>query len=375
MRKYYDIAVVGGGPIGSYTARRLAEHGFSVCVIEKKRVIGSNILCTGIVSKDSFRRYDLPEDSIMNQIKSFVFVSPSGQRLHYNHPETFAYVLDRSVFDRRLAERARRSGAEYYLGSSITSIEPEKKIYRLTANGKYWQSRAVILATGVNYNLQRKLGFGSPAQFLYGSQVELPLRIAKDSIEVHVGQRYVPNSFAWPVARGRTRVGMIIEKKGKEFLRRFINQRLKYHGAVEYYNEIAVKPIAYGTIKKSVLDRILVVGEAAGQVKTTTGGGIFMGLLCSDIAVERLIENLKKGRSINDYEITWRSVLSGELEVGRRVRQLASRLDDRAIERLFSFVKYNHFWVSLLIPRINFDFHSDLFYYCLKGFSILLKNT
>ncbi|MEO0185507.1 MAG: hypothetical protein ABIL20_06885, partial [candidate division WOR-3 bacterium] len=96
--------------------------------------------------------------------------------------------------------------------------------------------------------------------------------------------------------------------------------------------------------------------------------------LCSDIAVEKLTGALKKGLPIDDYDVTWRTSLSSELEIGKKVRQVALRLDDHAIETLFTFIKNNRFWVNLLTPRINFDFHSDLFYYCLKGFSFLLKN-
>ncbi len=376
MKNYYDIVVVGGGPVGSYTARRLAKNGFSVCVLEQKNVIGKGVVCTGIVSKESFEHYELPQESIRSQIRSFVFVSSAGQTLKYTHPDTIAYVVDREIFDHKMAENARAAGVEYCLGSYVKSIEKGSNLYKIASDGRHWLSKAVIIATGVNYQLQRKLGFGSPARFLYGSQIELPVKVADRIIEVHISRRYIPGSFAWvvPVGSGKTRVGMIIEKKGKEFLKRFISQRLKHLGVRDFDQKIEAKPIAYGTIKKSIAGKILVIGEAAGQVKTTTGGGIFMGLLCSDIAVEKLTEGLKRGKSILDYEVTWRTALSGELELGKRVRTLASGLNDHAIERLFTFVKYNRFWVSLLVPKINFDFHSDLFYYCLKGFSFLLKH-
>ncbi|MGQ9816809.1 MAG: geranylgeranyl reductase family protein [bacterium] len=376
MKNCYDIIVVGGGPVGSYTAQRLSQNGFDVCVLEQKSVIGDDVVCTGLISKESFQRYELPTESILTRILSFSFISPRRQVLKYTHPDIFAYVVNRSIFDKKLAERAQHAGVRYWLGVRVDSIEESVGYYRVCANGKSWKGRSVVIATGVNYKLQRKLGLGKPKQFLYGSQIELPRDGDDTDIEIHISGHYIPNSFAWvaPVNRKMARVGMILEKRGKGYLQRFIKERLNFNNYPNLEQGIAVKPIAYGPINKSATGKIIVVGEAAGQVKTTTGGGIFMGLFCADIAVEKITKALQKGTTIKDYDITWRSALSSELEIGRKVRQVASQFNDRIIERLFTFIKHNQIWVDFLTPRINFDFHSDLFYYCLKAFTFLLKN-
>ncbi|MEO0206519.1 MAG: NAD(P)/FAD-dependent oxidoreductase [candidate division WOR-3 bacterium] len=376
MKNHYDVIVIGGGPIGSYTAHRLVQKGFSVCVIEQKRIIGSGVICTGVISRESFERYKLPLDSIQTRIRSFSFISPKGQKLKYDRADTFAYVVNRNIFDQKLSERARKAGVRYVLDTRVTSIEECGKYYRIPADGDHWYAKFVVIATGVNYQLQKKFGLGRPQRFLYGSQIELPVEVDDTNIEIHIGKQYIPGSFAWivPLSKKKARIGMILEKNGKTHLQRFIEKKLRLPVFPDMMRLINVKPIAYGPIKKSVFKRIIAVGEAAGQVKTTTGGGIFMGLLCSDIAVEKLTGALKKGLPIDDYDVTWRTSLSSELEIGKKVRQVALRLDDHAIETLFTFIKNNRFWVNLLTPRINFDFHSDLFYYCLKGFSFLLKN-
>lgn len=376
MKTSYDVIVVGGGPIGSYTAQRLSQNGFDVCVLEQKSVIGEDVVCTGLISKESFQRYDLPAESILTRIMSFSFISPKKQVLKYTHPDIFAYVVNRSIFDKKLAERAQHAGVRYRLGVCVDSIEASAGHYRIYADGKFWKTRLVVIATGVNYKLQKKLGLGKPKQFLYGSQIELPRDGDDTDIEIYISGHYIPNSFAWvaPVNRKRARVGMILEKSGKDYLQRFIKKRLNFDNYPGLEQGIAVKPIAYGPINKSTLGRIIVVGEAAGQVKTTTGGGIFMGLFCADIAIEKITKALKKGTTIEDYDTTWRSALYSELEIGKKVRQVASKFNDRIIERLFTFIKHNQIWVNFLTPRINFDFHSDLFYYCLKAFNFLLKN-
>jgi flavin-dependent dehydrogenase len=157
----------------------------------------------------------------------------------------------------------------------------------------------------------------------------------------------------------------------KKWLKKFVEQRLGDAAKVDQ-KEIGIKPIAYGSIKKSTNGCILAVGEAAGQVKTTTGGGIFYGLLCSEIAVDKLARVLKDGYGLSDYEITWRSALVPELDIGMNLRSIAGKLSDQDIENLFSFVKQNKFWVELLVPRISFDYHSNFIFYCLKSFGHLL---
>ena len=377
MKRKYDVAVVGGGPIGSYTAYQLADKGLDVCILDEKKSIGTDVICTGIISKEAFKRYDLPSKSILSRIDSFTFISPVGQRLEYTHPDVFAYVVSREDFDEGLLKLAKRCGVDVYMKQRVTKIEKSSNYYTLICNNKNYRSKAVVLATGVKYELHSSLGLGKPAKFLYGSQIELPVHVPNSTIEIHLGQRFAPGSFGWvaPVNNSHSRIGVIVEKKGRVWLRRMLKERINISNAKINKKELKLKPIAYGTIKHSVKDKILAVGEAAGQVKTTTGGGIFFGLLCSEIAVDKLNKSLRNGNGLNDYEVTWRSALSSELEIGQWLRKTATSLDDETIESLFRFVKKNKFWVQLLLPRIDYDFHSNLLFFCLKSFQSILGSN
>ncbi|MEO0161154.1 MAG: NAD(P)/FAD-dependent oxidoreductase [candidate division WOR-3 bacterium] len=377
MKNLYDVLVIGGGPVGSYAARLLAEKGFTVCVLEQKEKVGEGVICTGVISKECFEKFGLPREAILKEIKSLIFISPNDQHLEYIVPYPLAYVINRELFDHLLAAQAQKSGAQFKLGVYAREITEHKRYYRVTADGNEFYAKFVIIATGVNYRFQKRLGLGTPPRFLYGSQVVLHQKKDVDSnIEIYLGQRYCPGSFAWvvPVDKNLFRIGTILSIKGKEYLKRFIEERLGYDGVL-MTQQIESKSIAHGALKRSVQGKILVVGEAAGQVKTTTGGGIFTGLLCAEIAIDYLTSGLKYGKPLDEYDVTWRSLLSVELDIGRRIRSLASKINDKTIERLFSFVKHNRFWIDLVLPKINFDFHSDLLNFCLKSFSHLLKIT
>uniref|UniRef100_A0A7V3RIN6 NAD(P)/FAD-dependent oxidoreductase n=1 Tax=candidate division WOR-3 bacterium TaxID=2052148 RepID=A0A7V3RIN6_UNCW3 len=375
MRHLYDVIIIGGGPVGLYTAKKLAQKGFKICVIERKTRVGEGVLCTGLISKEGFERFSLPVESILTQIKSFAFNSPKGQRLEYSYSAPFAFVVNREIFDYKLFESAIKDGVEYKLGVMVRSIDKDGRFYAIYGNDRKWWARSVVIATGNNYRLQKNLGLGKPPGFLYGLQVELPVNVDETNIEIYLGKDYAPGSFAWvvPVNHRGARIGTILNDADSEYLKRFIKEKFDSVDMELERNRINSKPIAYGPIKKSVQDRIIVVGEAAGQVKTTTGGGIFTGLLCADIAINYLEQALKKNRPLDGYEVEWRSALSGEFEVGKKIRRIASSINDRTLEHLFSFVKHNRFWVDLLIPKINFDYHSDFLLYCLKSFIPLLK--
>lgn len=370
----YDIVVVGAGPIGSYIAYLLAQKGFSVCVAERRNKIGNGAICTGVIGAKAFGRFDLPAESIVTKIDSAVFYSPTGQKLVYEPNEVFAYVVDRDVFDRMILRKAVDSGVDVLFRHSVSSIEPGGQYYLVKAQGSACQARSVVIATGIDYCLQDQLGFGRPNGFLYGSQVDLPIANLPSRIEVHIGQDFAPGSFGWivPYRNGSSRVGVITQQEGKAWLSRLLALRVSNAPPFDPC-DIRVKPVAHGPVKKSCNGRILAVGEAAGQVKTTTGGGIYYGLLCADIAADCLEKNLRSGTPLDDYEVAWRSALAAEFDVGRNLRSLASRLSDEEIERLFTFVKQHRFWVELLIPRIDFDYHSDVIFYCLKSFKQILQ--
>ena len=374
MKKAYDVAVVGGGPIGSYTAYRLAEKGFEVCVLDEKKIISEKVICSGIISKEAFRRFDLPRESILTDIDSFRFVSPGGQTLEYKHQGPFAHIVDREKFNEDIMEKAVGKGVQIYLSQRVDEIKKSSDFYTVFHNNMKLHSKTVILATGIKYDLHSSSGLGKPSKFLYGSQIEIPWSMPISTIEIHVGQSFAPGSFGWiaPLHKNLSRLGVIVEAKGKQWLIRMLRDRLNYPLTKIDVSKIKLKPIAYDPVVPSVNGRVLAVGEAAGQVKATTGGGIFFGLLCSDIAVDKLTTTLRGKYVLNEYEIAWQNALHSELRIGTELRKIAGTLDDKTIEDLFQFMKKNRVLMKLILPRIKYDFHSNFLLDCMKSFQSLL---
>src|SRR4051794_38596519 len=106
-----DVLVIGAGPGGLYAAGCLARLGHRVVVCEEHETIGDPVHCTGILGSESFEELELPREAVLNSLSRVRFVSPSGLSVSYGTARSEAMVVDRVVFDRALAMRARAAGA------------------------------------------------------------------------------------------------------------------------------------------------------------------------------------------------------------------------------------------------------------------------
>lgn len=365
----YDIAVIGGGPIGSYTAYQLASAGKRVVVLEQRDRLGEKHCCTGIIGQECVSLFASDESIILGQLKGASIFSPSGECLRLRRQETQACVIDRTAFDNLLARKARDKGTEYILNCVVKEVEVGSDKVRLEAacNGEKLnlEARAAVIATGFGSRLAEKLGLGRVGDFVIGAQAEVETN-GVDEVEVYFGKDIAPGFFAWlvPISSNRARVGLLSRRHAKQYLKNLMSSLIAEGKIIagEYalsYGGIPLKPLprTYG-------DRVLVVGDAAGQVKPTTGGGIYYGLLCADIAARTLgwaIENnnLSAG-TLSSYEREWQIKLGRELKLGYWARKLFERLSDNQIDRIFGLIKNNGLDETLLKSQnVSFDWHSE----------------
>ena len=340
-----DVIVVGGGHVGLYTAYQLAQRGLRVRLLDQKKQIGEKIVCTGIIGSEAFRRFDLPRHTIIGSIQQVRFYSPFNNHFDYQPPEVLAEVVDRTRFNQYFAQKAVEKGTQIKTASRVDGIRIKKESIgiRLTdENGeeKVYEAQVLIVATGVNYKLFEWLGLEAPKTFLGGAQIHIPYE-GEDWTSVYVGREVAPGSFAWtvPLNNGVSRVGLLSEKNPASYLKKLLD-RIKPGWRDDIgEHSIDLRPVVQAPVEKSFGDRVLIVGEAAGQIKTTTGGGIYYGLLGADIAVETLEEAFQKKRFtanvFSGYDRRWKKEIGEELRFGYYFRKLFSKLTDEQIEELF----------------------------------------
>ncbi len=372
MHRVRDIVVVGGGPAGLYAAHSLAGQGYDVLVLDRRHAIGERVVCTGIVSKEAFDRFGLAPDSVLSKIQELRLVSPRGSCLDYRHPEVLAYVVDRYRFDNQIRQWAHKSGAEIRLESIAKRVGVERDYVRVLVESStrtYEIHAAVlVLATGVQDRLQRQLGLGVPTSYLRAAQAEFAIERGGPTT-VYVGQAVAPGGFAWvvPIGTGRCRVGLMTEGDARECFRGLLERLEK--NVHQRAARVDFKPIAQGLVSQTYADRVVAVGEAAGQIKTTTGGGIYFGLLGAEVAAQVVGQALKRGdvsgRSLREYDRRWKRLMGGEIKLGFWARRLAGRLSDTEIERAFQAVQGDGF-LSFAQKHARFDWHREVISYLLQ---------
>lgn len=361
----FDVAVIGAGPAGSMFARLMSQKGYRVVLIEEHAQPGDPVNCSGIIGVEAFQHFDLPRENVVREISSFRFFSPGGRAFSYEHPAALAVAVNRSAFDTAMAARAIDSGSTLMTHSRVNDIKIDSSGVYVTINHKnILRSRFVVIATGAGSKLPKSIGLGSPQKYTLGAQTECEVEDMND-VEIHFGHRIAPSNFAWviPLGKGRAKVGLLTDHQASRGLRDFLKSPALREKIVAEPQRLQCSLLPLDTIPRSFTDRTLVIGEAAGQIKTITCGGIYYGLLAAEIGADVLDKALQRGRwdapFLSAYEKRWKLLLGGELKIGLRMRSFFNRLSDTSIDQLFNLAQDEEI-KELIRGKANFDWHRDL---------------
>ncbi len=363
----YDVAVIGAGPAGSRTARLLAERGYHVALMERDAEVGRPVHCTGIVSRQCLEQYDLPLSLALRSVSSFVVRSPGGRGASLKRASVQAYVLDRVALDRHLAAEAQGAGAELMESTAVDSLQWHGSGVDLTALSPQgpvrMTARVAVLATGFGAPLARTLGFSSVRGVISGCQAVVTAP-GVQRVEVFTGSGVGRGGYGWlvPWKPGTALAGVLTRSHAVQYMEEHI-QRLQEAGRVGEVNErFHCRPVPLGLPGPTVADGVVAVGDVVNQVKATTGGGIYFGLLGADAAARTIGEALEKGdataRGLLPYEKRWRRLMGPEIRWGYRLRQVCERLPEPVIEQLHRALRIPGLRNLVLASAVSFDWHS-----------------
>lgn len=372
-----DTVVIGGGPIGSWVAYRLATLGHTVEVLEQRSEIGQKPCCTGIVSQECVKAFAIPPQMIFRQEDCAKLYSPAGEALSIFRPETKVTIIDRPGFDKVLAKRAISAGAKFSLSSKAEEvfIHSDKVVVKIASHGENRQieARSAILAAGFSSSLTKKMGLGGINYVVGGAQAERATRDVGE-IEIYLGQSLAPGFFGWlvPTSEGRCLVGVLTRRSPGLKLREFMSVLEKQGRLIPGEHQIKYGGIPLKPLRRTFGRRVLAVGDAAGQVKPTTGGGIYFGLICAEAAASNLHDALGANdltaRRLSLYQKDWQRKLGKELRTEYFIRRIYEHLNDKQINKIFSGIKSSRIADSLLkSDEISFDMHGALLFKALKS--------
>lgn len=389
INNIYDVIVVGGGPTGSVAARYAKLNGISrVLVVEENSSIGSPVQCAGLLSVAALAETDMEPDPafVYNSVKGAKVYPPSEKQLKIVGKETKAYVVSRKMFDRKLAEKAANAGAEYLLkaqavglkdvvftndsGDSKNSADLNLKALEVMHNGekKTFYAKIIIAADGIRSRTAGFAGLSPCKKILPGIQIEANYKSDDtDFVEMFVGSA-VPGFFAWsiPVSETISRIGLAVDveavcrnqrvQKNRNDKSAEIEKTAPIHSPIHYLNRLLENPVIHekikpgytdfvaggipiGPMKKTYASGLMVAGDAAGQCKPISGGGIYTGAVAAKIAAkvaaEAILENDFSEKKMSKYEKLWKKELGREFDIGMRAHDYRMKLSDDDMSKIF----------------------------------------
>ena len=352
-----DAAIVGCGVSGGSAALALARENVSVSVFEEHPKVGIPPHCSGHVGIVAFTRFSpqIPSRLIENEIVGAVLQSPNGKTLTLRRGKPVTWVLNRSEFDQHLASLAEKEGAKLHLNSRVSWSDrsDDGRINLRVNDGHEHRVRCKILidASGCGASISRyagltKLGreiWVNSAQFI----VDKPADVDEDFVEVYFGQGFAPGFFGWIIPRrdGSAKIGIAAGARANvsECFERFIHKHPTVSAKLRHAKPVSpptFHPIPVGGgVNRTYTDNVMTVGDAASQVKPTTGGGIVFGLACGRIAGETAARAIRdddlSAERLKAYEDSWRELIGFDLRAMSYLRRLLYRLPDRNLDRIF----------------------------------------
>jgi len=329
-----DLVVVGGGPAGLISAAAAARRGLSVTVLEEDEIVGRPEHCAGLYSVRglSMIGVELRRSYVQNLVWGAEIHSPSGRVLEVSSPAPVAVVASREDLDRYLAERAIRAGARVLLGARALSAKLEGDEVHIHARSHRFSSKAMIIAEGARGMVARGV-FGGYTSRNWMPITQLLVRGHRlDKRRVHVWLKsYTRGFFGYlvPIDEELGRLGVASSSEPLSKAVRLISEEIPRAKIIGYSSHVIYRgpPLEYG-----LEGRILLVGDSAGQVKATTGGGVVVGGICAQAAAEHVWRLLVEGRPDTYRRLTRK--LYRELKWIYRFSEWLTSLPEERIEAL-----------------------------------------
>lgn len=345
------MVVAGGSVAGLLCAREIAMRGNSVIVIEEDYEIGTPEHCGGLVSTSGLEKLGIIPftKTFEHIIDSAAIYAPNGKNFSINSKKQKVAEINRRELDKQIAHQAQKNGAIIKVKTSFQEIT-EKGVR--TNDGEI-ECKVFVDARGISSIIQKdRTGILSTAQYeIYADWIK------KGRVEVYFDQDKYPGFFAWviPSGEGKGKVGVAGKGiKVTETLEEFLEKRGNYSTIRKIFAPIWIK----GPIKKFVEGKTVIVGDAAGQAKPTTSGGIYSSGMGGVLAGKAISEFLKsaKQEDLEKYQKEWTKKFGDEFEKQLWARKILEQFDNNAINKLFELVTPEI--IKEISEKEDFDFHT-----------------
>lgn len=350
MNSDFDVTVIGAGPVGSTIAYYLASNGLNVAIVEKKKQIGYPLQCAGILSGDIFNQNELPESVILNTVRG-AFLHAQNNILNVGKDHEVAYIIDRIAYDEFLLNRAIGAGVKL-INLKAVDFDIENGVTCLS-DGQTVNSKIIVGCDGYDSRLSKTIGNVQSSFMASQMLVEIDddnmasfrNSDAKtdDYVDTVLMEEILPG-FIWCIPTGdkRYRVGLFsghTHKRQDEILMDFLNGNFEYEIIEKYKGFIPI----FKEENRIVKDRALLIGDAASQLKPTSGGGLLIAFDSCKIASMYIVEAVEKDdfRILEGYQKEFRKKYLKEFSYQFKVQNTLKLLSDNDLDYFFRKLKEN----------------------------------
>jgi digeranylgeranylglycerophospholipid reductase len=354
----YDIIIVGAGPGGSICARDCAKAGLKTLVVDRRQEVGTPVRCGEGLGEVWIKKASLEYDPSWCLWKSngAMIYSPKGKKMEII-PQNKGYVVERKMFEKKLAAEAIRCGAKYLIKSRVYDVIKEdgsvKGVKVETPEGNMEiHAKMVIAADGIDSKTARYAGINTAnplSEVDSGYEYEMSgLKLERpDLIHLFVGTELAPRGYVWIFPKGRdiANVGIGIlgnnEKTAKWYLDKFIDSHPEiFKGASVYEIKGGCVPVGV-PLEKPYANGLLLVGDAAHMVNPIHGGGMGTSMeaavIAAKVAKEAVDKNDFSEKFLKKYADLWFEQRGNQLKDVLKVRRFFEKLNDNDMEALADF--------------------------------------
>ncbi|MEM0160585.1 MAG: NAD(P)/FAD-dependent oxidoreductase [Thermoplasmata archaeon] len=367
-----DIIIIGGGPSGLKLASIVGRY-INTTILEEHYEIGRPSHCTGLFSKPVFEMASAK--AVTNRVRGAI-IKLDDLEFSITKKEDVAYVVERSDFDKNMAYEAINNNAKLQLGARVKEIIKSNNRtivkYRKDGNLKELEGAVIVGADGYASMVRRYMNQSVP-KFLGGIQLRVSgASIDDDYVKILIGSDIAPGFFGWIVPEGEkmAKVGLATDKGyAVQFLKKILKDETLKNARILAV-EGGVIPI--GTVKNMVFENLMLIGDAAGFVKATSGGGVYMGLKSSINASKVILNHFKDSSySLTNFEKLNAKLLK-ELKIDLKIHNIYSSFSDSELKDLFTILSKREN-VEIIEKYGDIDYPSKVAFALLKRNLALLK--
>lgn len=328
MRK--RVSVIGAATAGLIAAKRLASYGIDTSVYDQKVRLGHPVRASGILSISGLSTLDINYSSGITNTLYGANIHAGGKIMTIASRKPVAHILDRRKLNEICWDEAVAAGADVVTGRRISGSELERM------SG----SDVIIGADGAVSTVAKHFGLGEIGRFILTYKADFNVNVPDPKmVDLFFDNVRYRGLFAWlaPNASDILEVGVGVDASAgnaKAAFERFLNDP----GIRDLVKDR--KPISEGaciipmSMRRRFVDDqkgVLLVGDAAGHVKPTTGGGIIFGSNASMMAADSINEYFEGRGMLSAYEARFRKVYGFDLQLHSAINRLYTSLSPRSI--------------------------------------------